>query len=161
METHIVLACNDILFLKNEGVYTTKMAVLLFTFFSLTFLGVMAACACFSLVSGRLLLRAGSLRLLFPYFRPTSFCVMAACACFFLVSGRLLLHAGSLRLLFLALDRFFTDFGQLVQRKLSSWYIDAGWLFHMQGGGMRRSGGYGDWRQRSRWKIRQVNVSGT
>ena len=89
------------------------MAVLLFTFFSLTFLGVMAACACFSLISGRLLLRAGSLRLLFPYFRPTSFCVMAACACFFLVSGRLLLHAGSLRLLFLALDRFFTDFGQL------------------------------------------------
>jgi len=29
----------------------------------------------------------------------------------------------------------------------------------MQGGGMRRSGGYVDWRQRSRWKIRQAKVS--
>jgi len=28
----------------------------------------------------------------------------------------------------------------------------------MQGGGMRRSGGYVDCRQRRRWKIRQANV---
>jgi len=31
----------------------------------------------------------------------------------------------------------------------------------MQGGEMRRSGGYGDWRQRSIWKIRQVNMAVT
>ena len=49
----------------------------------------------------------------------------------------------------------------LVHRIISFWYIDAGWLFHMQGGGMRRSGGYVDWRQRSRWKIRQVNMAVT
>jgi len=29
-------------------------------------------------------------------------------------------------------------------------------IFHIQGGGMRRSGGYVDWRQRSRWQIRLV-----
>jgi len=29
-------------------------------------------------------------------------------------------------------------------------------IFHMQGGGMRRSGRYADWQQRRRWKIRQV-----
>ena len=46
-----------------------------------------------------------------------------------------------------------------VKWKLSSWYIDTEWLFHMQGGGMRCSGGYVDWQQRSRWKIWQVNVS--
>ena len=32
----------------------------------------------------------------------------------------------------------------LVQRKLSFCYIDVGLFSHMQGEGMRRSGGYGD-----------------
>ena len=50
---------------------------------------------------------------------------------------------------------------KLVQWKLSICYIDVGWFSHMQGGGMRRSGGYGDWRQRSIWKIRQVNMAVT
>ena len=41
---------------------------------------------------------------------------------------------------------------RLVHRKLSICYINAGWFSHMQGGGMSRSGGYGDWRQRGIWK---------
>ena len=43
-------------------------------------------------------------------------------------------------------------------------YNDAEWIFILQGGGMRRCGGIVDWRQRSRWKFRQVimrNVSDT
>ena len=48
-----------------------------------------------------------------------------------------------------------------VQRIISLWFIGVEWLLHMQGGGMRRSGGYVDWRQRSRWTIRQVNKSET
>ena len=47
----------------------------------------------------------------------------------------------------------------LVQRIISFWYIHAEWLFRVQGGGRRRSGGYADWRQRSNRTIRQVNVS--
>ena len=34
--------------------------------------------------------------------------------------------------------------------------ISRSMIFFMQGGEMSRSGGYGDWRQRCRWKIRQV-----
>ena len=56
--------------------------------------------------------------------------------------------------------RLFDD-EKLVQWTRSICRIDAGWFSHMQDGGMRRSGGYADWRQRSIWKIRQVNVAVT